>query len=153
MEVPPDTLIRLLAADQDIVVSNAYTKNSPTKPLVNVMDKQNNFVAIHILPENGKLHRIHRAGTGVCLCKLQVFEKIPFPWFFQDYSEPPENWQGKEEDLIEGQIMVGEDVRFFMLAQGCGLKVYCDFSLEIGHVGDKVYTWKDYEAQYKEVKP
>ena len=152
MEVPSDTLLRLLAADKDMVVANAYLKSEQTKPLVDVLDKTDNFMSIHIPPEDGQLHRVHRAGTGVCLFKLHIFDTIPFPWFFQDYSDPPKNWPGKEEDLIEGKIMVGEDTRFFMVALGLGFKLYCDFSIEIGHIGDKVYTWKDYEAQHEEDK-
>ena len=60
--------------------------------------------------------------------------------------------------LVNGMVLIGEDTRFFMLVNGLGFKVWCDFSLEIGHITiggngqEKVITYKDFEKNYERNK-
>ena len=72
-----------------------------------------------------------------------------FPWFQQEYVDPV----GEDMDsstLVEGKMFVSEDSRFFIIATSLGFKLYCDFSIEIGHIGKYVFTWKDHERCLKE---
>jgi hypothetical protein len=130
MVFPDDILLRLLEHDKDMVTVSAYRKGPPHFPVVSIQaDEDDIFRPIHIKPENGKLRRVTSAGTGVVLIKREVFEKMFFPWFQTEYVDP-----------------IGED------AEQESFKLYCDFSIEIGHIGKKVYTWKDHE-QHLEKHP
>jgi hypothetical protein len=144
MTFAPDLLMRLLSADKDIVVANYYRKQAPHTPVVSAFKGEGELYTLHVRPERGELRPLDSAGTGVCLTRLAVFETVPFPWFKTEYVLPPENLKG-EKDLIEGHVLIGDDTYFFLKAGAFGYTVYCDFSIEIGHVGDKVYDWRDYE--------
>jgi hypothetical protein len=147
MTFPPDLLHRLLAHNKDIVVTNAHRKYPPYIPVVSrTVSDDDIFHPVYIRPEKGRLEEVTSAGTGVCLVKMDVFRKIPFPWFHTEYLPAPE---GKEGDpgLIEGHLFVSEDNRFFLMARHHGFKIYCDFSIEIGHIGNHEVTWRDHERE------
>jgi len=152
MVFPDDLLIKLLAHDKDMVTTNAYRKGPPHFPVVSIQSGDDDlFRPIHIKPEADKLRRVTSAGTGVVLIKREVFEQMGFPWFKSEYVDPI----GEDADtgtLVEGKMFVSEDSRFFIIATSLGFKLYCDFSIEIGHIGKKIYTWKDHE-DYLEKHP
>ena len=47
---------------------------------------------------------------------------------------------------------MGEDMAFFEDLQKLGYKVHLDPSIELGHIGRKVYTGKIMDLLYKEEK-
>lgn len=150
MTFPKDTALRLLAHDKDIVVTNAYRKGQGFFPVVSIQAKGDEyFRPVHIKPEEGKLRRVTSAGTGIMMIDRRVFETIRFPWFKSEYIDP----FGEDEEtanLVEGKMFVGEDNRFCMIASHLGFKIYCDFSIEVGHIGDKEYGWQDHERYLQE---
>lgn len=146
MTFPPDLLIKLLAHDKDMVVCNAYRGKEPYLPVTSICKGEDDFFhPVHVRPSEGELKRVNSGGTGVALIKTEVFRKVPFPWFRCEYVPAP---KGDEDNpnFFYGKMFVSEDNRFFVIAQEYGFKLYCDFSIEIGHVKDHEYTWKDYEA-------
>lgn len=152
MTFPPDLLERLLAHDKDMVVANAHRKYPPYVPVVSVdVGGGDYFHPIYVRPEHGTLERVTSAGTGVCLIKTDVFRKVPFPWFQAEYL-PPDPGHEKDPGLIMGHLFVSEDNRFFIQAQSCGFKLYCDFSLEIGHIAEYEVTWRDHERAMEDGK-
>ncbi len=147
---PDDMLIRLLAHRKDIVTTSAYRKGGAHYPVVSMQgDADDYFRPLHIKPEDGKLRRITSAGTGIVLVHRRVFEGIKFPWFKSEYIDPVAE-DMEAETLIEGKMFVSEDNRFYVIATSLGFKLYCDFSIEIGHIGDYNYTWRDHERYIKE---
>jgi hypothetical protein len=145
MTFPDDLILRLLAHDKDIVTINAYRKGFGFFPVVSMQDGGDDyFRPVHIKPKEGKLRRVSSAGTGAVLIKREVFEAINFPWFKSEYIDPVGE-DMEAESLIEGKLFVSEDNRFYVVATSLGFKLYCDFSIEIGHIGDKEYTWRDHE--------
>jgi hypothetical protein len=80
-------------------------------------------------------------GFGFCLIERQVFEKIPKPWFLPYF------------DAVQQQIST-EDNPFCERVREAGFKVLVDHtaSKHIGHVGTKVYTWKDNPEAQTEAK-
>lgn len=148
-----DLLLRLLEHDKDVVVANIYRKNTPYVPVVSVWKEDEKRLApIHIDPEEGILRRVSAGGTGVCLTRTSVFTRLPFPWFEMKYVPTPEwiSTDTPEEKIIEGHIFLGEDVGFFMALQLHDIKVYCDFSIVVGHVGDHIFTYQDFLNTYKD---
>ena len=147
---PQDLIGRLLEHDKDIVTVNVYRKGHGFFPVVSFQgDDDDFFRPVHVIPKDGKLRRVTSAGTGIVMIKRRVFEGISFPWFKSEYIDPVGD-DKEDAGLIEGKIFVSEDNRFYVIATSLGFKLYCDFSIEIGHIGDKEYTWKDHENYLKE---
>jgi hypothetical protein len=148
-----DLLIRMLAHNKKIVVGNYYRKQPPHIPVVAVLEADNRLSPAHMDPDTSGLERVSTAATGCCLCHRSVFEKIPFPWFFNDYSAPV--GPVDPEVLVNGMVLVGEDTRFFMMANCFEFKVWCDFSLKIGHIHTNeegkthIITHKDFIENYE----
>jgi len=149
---PDDLLIRLLAHQKDIVTVNAYRKGYGHYPVVSMQGENDDyFRPIHIPPSEGKLRRVTSAGTGIVMINRKVFETMGFPWFKSEYVDPV----GEDMDdatIVEGKMFVSEDNRFYIIATSLGFKLYCDFSIPIGHLGEYEYTWEDHE-QYLEKHP
>lgn len=61
-------------------------------------------------------------GFGFVLIKRGVFEKIPYPWFFEDCNRVGNqisNW--------------GDDITFCMKAKDAGFKIYLAPDIKVGH--------------------
>lgn len=144
MTFPPETLETMLNHDKDVIITNAYRKVPPFAPIAQVWDvKEERFKIVHFDPAEGQLYRISTGGTGIVLFNMEVFNTMPFPWF--DFMYADDDPKNPSPEAIEGKVLVGEDLNFFMRMKSFGLKLYCDFSIEIGHIGDATRTWKDYE--------
>lgn len=59
--------------------------------------------------------------TGFMLINLDLVKDIPKPWFFFDKNA------------------TSEDVYFCNKARECDLKVYCDPTIYVGHIGNYIY--------------
>jgi hypothetical protein len=140
MTFPKDLLVRLLSHKKDIAVANYYRKQWPHVPVVSVVN-EGRLMPVFVQPEGAGVHRVNCAGTGICLIRMDVFSKVPFPWFFNEYSEP---MPGDTTDLVEGMVLIGEDTRFFMLTHQHGVEVWCDFSILAGHIGEKEFSHIDF---------
>ena len=70
--------------------------------------------------------QVRAVGLGFTLIQTQVFEQIPRPWFF---FKPGQK---------SGEF-VGEDVWFCERAREHGVKVWCDPTVKVGHIGTWVY--------------
>jgi len=151
MTFPRDTITRLVRHNKDMVACNAYRKQPPYIPIAAVLDDNNRFQPIHMPPAEGKLLRISVVGTGLVLFKPEVFSIVPFPWFEMVYEKTNQTDFKMYEDcvpqnVIRGKILISEDMRFFMIAQSYGLKLYCDFSIDVGHLTAQTINWKSHEA-------
>jgi hypothetical protein len=150
MTFPDDMLLRLLAHEKDIVTVSAYRKGAGYWPVVSIQGKDDEFFRpVHIRPEDGALKRITSAGTGVVLIDRKVFEAMDFPWFKSEYV-PPIGEDADSANIVEGKMFVSEDNRFYIIATSLGFKLYCDFSIPIGHIGDYEFTWEDHERYLRD---
>lgn len=141
----PDLLVRLLSHRKAIVMAPYYRKQVPHVPVVSVLNRE----ALKLRPvfvdprdDDARLYPVNAGGTGACLIDTRVFAKLPFPWFILQYSEPLEGDPPKE--LTEGMVLIGEDTGFFMRVHQYDFSVYCDFSIKIGHIGEKTFTYEDF---------
>lgn len=62
-----------------------------------------------------RLQEVDVQGGGCMLLNMKIFEDIPYPWF-------------------EPEIAIGTDLQISTKAKEHGYGVYCDTSIEIGHV-------------------
>lgn len=126
-----DTLERLLARDVDIIGVNSYSRCLPLTSTVGLMDEKGEYKHPERYPEwemkiPDDLFEAYFVGCGVCLIKMEVFDKLQKPWF--------QFIMGKD-----GQIIHGEDGYFCAEARKQGYKIYCDPKIEVGHIGTYNY--------------
>lgn len=65
-------------------------------------------------------------GTGLCLVDMGVFDTLPTPWFQQVFD-------------AEGTLIYGDDTWFCKHARAHGFPVWCDPTIQVGHIGDQVF--------------
>jgi hypothetical protein len=84
----------------------------------------------HIITLKGKeskeLFECRAVGTGIMLIKTSIFLKIPRPWF-------------KMRTARTGMTLEGEDWYFCKKARKAGFSVWCDPTLECGHIGETIF--------------
>jgi len=124
---PPDTLDRLLAHNVDIVggyyPGRVQQEASSTLKLI---PKNGGEIKPLVPPLPDKLfHSVNgeeliTIPTGCMLIRLSVLEKMKPPYF---RCERP----------------VGEDVFFCAWLWQAGVKIFCDPTIKMGHLGEKIY--------------
>ncbi len=131
MVFPGDALLRLLAHDKDIVGANYRQRTPPYRHVGAYLDGTDRH-----LMEPG-LHKMLQLPTGLLLTKMDVYRKLPFPWFKPSWSRDEAR----------------DDVYFCHLARANGYDVWCDNDLtkEVKHISVQHIGWFD-AHQIVEVK-
>lgn len=124
MRFPKDTLVRLLAHRDPVVAANYTKRRFPNLPVARTPEGAPLFV------EEGAsgLAPASMIGMGVMLVDLDVFRRLPEPWFQVAY-------------LGDTGEYMGEDVYFCALLREHGLTVLADLALshDVGHLGELEY--------------
>lgn len=128
----PDMINKLLAHDKDVVsvmVQRRYPpfdgitlRGEPGKYL-SVSDEE----IIEAKKSDNHLIEIDATGGGCLLYKTEVFLKIPPAWF--------------EFSKTEGGEVIGEDINFCWKLKQNGYKIYCDTSIDVGHLSTLEINW------------
>lgn len=131
MVFPDYTLESLLEHDVDVVGVNSYSRCLPPSSTVGLMDKNGKYMHPdkHTAWEMripASLFEAYFVGAGVMLINMKVFNKIDKPYFTFTTDE-------------NGMIVNGEDGYFCDQVKKAGMKVWCDPTIEIGHIGEYVY--------------
>lgn len=114
--VEPDTLNRLLVHDKDIVGGIYMTKYEKQEPVVEYLDDKK--------PEG--LFKCGAIGTGCMLIKIDVFKKLPQPWFKYEWNK-------------NGSIKKSHDWIFCEDARKIGYDIWAFNRLNIKHIGQYEY--------------
>lgn len=121
----PDSLMRLLSRDVDVVVPFILRRRPPFAPVLFKGERKNEDgiseyepFAYDELPRSGLLP-VYSAGTGGMLLKRRVLEAVGDPWF----------------EYQKGEI-VSEDVDFCAKVREAGFQIYADMEVRMGHVGN-----------------
>ena len=117
-----DAAEKLIARDKDIIGVNTHTRNLPSKTTVKIHNEKGK----QVYEMSDDLFECQAVGTGFMLIKMSVFDILPKPWFFYNYDD-------------NGDMSVGSDMWFCNIAKEVGLKVYCDPTVKVGHIGDYIY--------------
>src|ERR1700722_11020534 len=104
---PPDTLVRLMAREKDIV-GGLYTQRAPPFHPLGIT-----FEGEHVAVTSG-LRRMKTMPTGCLLIRMSVFEKLTKPYF---------------NTRAEGEKLLGEDYYFCDNTAKAGFEVWCDGDL------------------------
>jgi len=120
---PPDTVLRLMAHNKDII-SGLYFRRSP--PLAPVMMRLEGEKANFITQfKTGDIVEADFVGAGCLLIHRRVIEKVQYPWF---------DWRVDRRDLA-GHKRCSEDFAFCESARQAGFKIYVDTSIKCDHCG------------------
>lgn len=134
MVFPRDAVHRLARWRQPIVATN-YRKRVPGGPFVATKPMPNDpttFQRVLTTERSTGLEEVTGFGFGLCLIAIEVFEKLPQPWFEFRWNEAE-------------QTHVGEDIVFCQacVAQRIPLYIDHDLSRELAHIGHYPYQWSD----------
>lgn len=122
---PPDGLMKLYEGMQkfDAVGGLYWTKGECGQPMIygNVNEVPNNFVPQ--LPVPDSLQECCGLGMGFTLFKLEMFKKMPSPWF------------RTLQEFVPGQgtRACTQDLYFFQEASKHGYRFACDTRCKVGH--------------------
>jgi hypothetical protein len=119
---------RLASHDLEVVGCNIATKCVPAGPTAR--KRHDTWAGGSPVYSNGKmgLEKVWRLGCGIMLIKLEVFKKMPLPWFEIRYHHELDDFIGEDWFLCEQFEKAGVDIW-----------VDHSLSLEIGHVGPYDY--------------
>lgn len=134
---PTDTLPKLLSHEVDICGVRVHRRWMPFDPIF-LRGELGSYASV---PEeemySGDLIKVDATGTGCLLFKMEVFDKIPQPWFaFGTHKDKP----------------VGEDIHFCTQARKSGVDIWIDTSIEVGHL-TTVEVTKFLHQLCKNIKP
>ena len=128
----PDILGTLVSHKKDVVGVNSYSRCLPPSSTVGLMDTDGNYMHPdkHTAWEMripSTLFEAYFVGCGICLIDMKVFAKIEKPYFAFSYEE-------------SGIVKNGEDGAFCDKVRKAGMKVWCDGSVPVGHLGEFEYA-------------
>ncbi len=112
MSFGPDAVDKLLADNKDIIGVHYNCRSLPLQ------------TTLRGVKEDKNLTQCEAAGTGLMLINLDVFKRIPEPWFFFK--------------VVEGEHF-GEDYNFCEKAKEAGYPIWADLSIAVKHEGSYFY--------------
>lgn len=125
---PPDTLVRMLSHNVDIV-SGVYIQRIQGTHTIEIMRANQWGGVSHVdwaeIKGQG-LVPIDSCGFGCCLVKIEVYKAIPYPHFLY-------------KSAIDHANTISEDVYFCLQAKQRGFKLWCDTDVICDHTGSSVY--------------
>ena len=138
MVFPPDLLARLnarLDEGYDYVSAMYFTRKTPTVPVVYkevyLEDLPDGKKLPHAIPYNDypkdSLFEIAGSGFGAVMMNVSMLQDVA-------------NSCGLP---FSPRLGFGEDLTFCQMAKELGYELYCDSSIKLGHVGNKIYTEED----------
>ena len=120
---PTDVIWKLMSRKQPIVAAKVHRRYPIFDPIM-YRGELGKYTSVPDEEWKEKdLIEVDATGTGCVLFDMEVFQKIPYPWFKTQYK-----------DNNEEVIKYGEDIGFYLKAKEAGYKVYVDSSIKIGHL-------------------
>lgn len=126
---PKYTAHQLLYHDKPVVACNVATKQIPSSTTARLYDPEKpEGVPLYTRPGDEGLVQVWRAGTGVMMIDLSIFERMSMKRHRHFF---PQEWKD-ERDSYQG-----EDWGFCQILEEAGVPIYVDqdLSLQIGHEG------------------
>jgi FkbM family methyltransferase len=132
--LPRDALVKMLAADKDII-SGLYIQRVPNTHTVEIfMDTPGGGCAnipYHLLKNTGVVE-VAACGMGCALIKGDVFRKLDYPHFVYNSA-------------LDHKDTVSEDVYFCLKARSNGFKVWADTSILCDHKGSTYFKVEEHK--------
>jgi hypothetical protein len=135
MLIEPIVMEMLLSRRQPFIACNYAKRQFPIEFTAVRLDNTRDMVTSK---DTIAMEEALYTGFGACLIERKVFEAIPRPWFLP-FVDP-----------TTGEYST-EDNPFCQKVRGAGFKVLVDHtaSRHIGHIGQHIYTWRDWKPEEK----
>ena len=117
----PNLLTNLLNKNKKIIGVNSYSRHEEGFSTVRLEGTQRQ---VRLFPTT--LFSCLVVGTGLMLIDMTIFSLLSKPYF-------------KIERYGDGKVKLGEDVYFCQKAKGEGIEIWCDPTIKVGHIGDKIF--------------
>lgn len=140
MVFAPDAIDHLVDQEKDIIGGLYFGRMHP-KSLAFHINPDGTVRNIDPKKETG-IFEVDFVGTGFLLMNINVFKTIDPPWF--KFSYEPEAFGINPTGNVAPAL--GEDAYFCLNAKKHGFKVWCDSTIELGHVGHHTYYREDHDA-------
>lgn len=139
MRFPKDLVDRLHAHGKDAVACNYSTRRLPCKPVAFADETCKSLV--YTKHDSTGLQEIYATGMGAMLERVEIYKKLPLPFFSIGYSQ-------------SAQDFFGEDIYHAHKLREAGVKLYVDHdtSKEIRHIGNFEFRNEHAEEQQEIVK-
>lgn len=123
---PPDGLMKLYESmdDYDVVGGLYWTKGEEGQPMIYGDPEAIPFNFIPQIPRENTVQRANGLGMGFNLFKMDIFKKMPYPWFKTL----------NEYDPMTGCKVYTQDLYFYENAGKLGYKFACDTRVKVGHM-------------------
>lgn len=115
---PVNTIPKLLSHKLPVVGCMVHRRYPPFDPIM-LRGKPGEYYGVEEFTP-GELVEVDATGAGCLLFDMQVFRKMPAPWF-----------KFRRLDTGEG---IGEDIGFCLDLRAAGYRIFVDTSLECGHL-------------------
>jgi len=119
----PKTIPSLLAHNLPVVGALSFRRYPPFDGIMLRLRTEDGITGYESVDdwEDGEIVEVDATGTGCILFNMEVFKKIPYPWF-QFYKEPTTG------------AVVGEDIGFCQKLKEAGYKIFVDTSVPSDHL-------------------
>lgn len=130
MKFPPDTAIKLMNRNKDIVGCNYRRRRFPDASFVTLVGELGNFKALETTDKSPPLELCDAIPHGCVLIKRRVYEKMAKPYYVQEWRND-----------IDREI--SEDVYFSLKAKESGFEIWIDhdISRSISHIGTLYFNY------------
>ena len=130
----PDTLMKLLAANKDIISAHYTQRQPPFNPVLMEAELPSGaFIYKQLNPQEKGIISVAAAGAGCLLVKRKVLEALEPPYWTLGQLHPA-SW--------------GDDLHFCSRVRKAGFEIFCDLDNPIGHIMSGVVwpSWSEAEG-------
>lgn len=126
---PADGLLKLYEniGEYDVVGGLYWHKSKDGFPMLFGDPDKDPMDSAPQTPKSGQVQRVNALGMGFNLFKLDMFRKVPEPWFKTVEHSNNE----------EGSAQMTQDFYFYRKAGALGFKFACDNKILVGHYSPK----------------
>lgn len=124
--VEPGVINKLLAHNKPVVGAAYNNRGLPLVTNVKIMDEHGEFINDAEWKMPKEPFQCAGVPTGAMLIDIPTVQKLPPPWFDLTYFE-------------NGHLQLGEDIYFCQKMIQNGYEVWCDPTIQIGHIGNFTY--------------
>lgn len=121
----PQTVTKLLSHKLPVVGALVHRRYAPFDSLmlklVSIDERTNGYVSIDEWEPNS-LVEVDAMGGGCTMFDMEVFKKLPYPWYRNDKPVPV------------GSHPIGEDIGLFQDLKAAGYRLFVDTSIPAGHL-------------------
>ena len=122
--VESNVINKLLSHNKPVIGAAYNNRSFPLYSNVKIADETGKRIAVPELPK--EVFKTAGMPTGCLLVDIPTVLKVPEPWFDLEYHE-------------DGSLKTGEDIYFCDRLIENGIDIWCDPTIQVGHVGTYVY--------------